>query len=246
MWIKLLRANKWFYKTTESTESHKWEGLLYVWPKIRVALYVRRKIPHLLSLHPISSKIVLISKEKLPNFFSNAKWINTVILLIYLKLFLNVPQGSKSWSSSRSPVEDWPVFSPADKTKKLQLKVSWIRLWSDQRRYSEIFKEPRNRFQGIAGYTGWLARTTTRFLPSLTILWTYKLRNALIFLNFFFYVRYGIQHCFICRPSDSTMSEDAGIEPKSVATSALAVRTANHYRSHPRTYNIAETQILYV
>jgi hypothetical protein len=25
-----------------------------------------------------------------------------------------------------------------------------------------------------------------------------------------------IQHCFICRPSDSTVSEDAGIEPKKV------------------------------
>jgi hypothetical protein len=33
-----------------------------------------------------------------------------------------------------------------------------------------------------------------------------------------------IQHCFICRPSDSTLSEDAGIEPRTVATTALAVR----------------------
>ncbi len=35
---------------------------------------------------------------------------------------------------------------------------------------------------------------------------------------------YCIQHCFNCRPSDSTVSEDAGIESKNVATSALAVR----------------------
>ncbi len=35
---------------------------------------------------------------------------------------------------------------------------------------------------------------------------------------------YLIQHCFICRPSDSTVSEDAGIEPRTVATFALAVR----------------------
>ncbi len=33
---------------------------------------------------------------------------------------------------------------------------------------------------------------------------------------------YCIQHCFICRPSDSIVSEDAGIEPRTVATSALA------------------------
>jgi len=34
--------------------------------------------------------------------------------------------------------------------------------------------------------------------------------------NVFF--MYFIQHCFICRPSDSTVSEDAGIEPGTVAT----------------------------
>jgi hypothetical protein len=45
---------------------------------------------------------------------------------------------------------------------------------------------------------------------------------------FFFYVRYSIPHCFICRPSDSTVSEDAGIEPRTVATSALAVRRFKH------------------
>ncbi len=32
---------------------------------------------------------------------------------------------------------------------------------------------------------------------------------------FFIYV---IQHCFICRPSDSTVSEDAGIEPDALTT----------------------------
>jgi hypothetical protein len=33
-----------------------------------------------------------------------------------------------------------------------------------------------------------------------------------------------IQHCFICRPSDSTVSENAGIEPWTVATMALTAR----------------------
>jgi hypothetical protein len=37
---------------------------------------------------------------------------------------------------------------------------------------------------------------------------------------------YDIQHCFICRPSDSTVSEDAGIEPRTVANTALAVSKA--------------------
>ncbi len=45
---------------------------------------------------------------------------------------------------------------------------------------------------------------------------------------------YCIQHCFICRPLDSTVSEDAGIEPRTIATSALAVRRSNQSaRSHP-------------
>ncbi len=42
--------------------------------------------------------------------------------------------------------------------------------------------------------------------------------------NYFFVSMYYIQHCFICRPSDSNVSEDAGFEPRTVATSALAVR----------------------
>ncbi len=46
-----------------------------------------------------------------------------------------------------------------------------------------------------------------------------------LFLLLFYYF---IQHCFFCRPSDSTESEDAGIVFRTVATSALAVRCCNH------------------
>jgi hypothetical protein len=31
---------------------------------------------------------------------------------------------------------------------------------------------------------------------------------------FWIFFLYFIQHCFICRPSDSRVSEDAGIEPR--------------------------------
>ncbi len=45
---------------------------------------------------------------------------------------------------------------------------------------------------------------------------------------------YFIQQCFICRPSDSTVSEDAGIEPRTAATLALTDRHSDHSaRSHP-------------
>jgi hypothetical protein len=38
-----------------------------------------------------------------------------------------------------------------------------------------------------------------------------------------------IQDSFICHPSDFTVSEDAGIEPRTVATSVLAVRRSIIY-----------------
>ncbi len=47
----------------------------------------------------------------------------------------------------------------------------------------------------------------------------------------FLCTRYCFQHCFICRPS-----EDAGIEPRTIATTALTVRRSNHSaKSHPPT-----------
>jgi hypothetical protein len=55
-----------------------------------------------------------------------------------------------------------------------------------------------------------------------------------IFLFFFFLLMYVIQHSFICRPSDSPVSEKAAIEPRAVATLALTPRRSNHWsRSYP-------------
>ncbi len=67
--------------------------------------------------------------------------------------------------------------------------------------------------------------------------------NRGIFL-YCFLCMYFIQHCFICRPSDSTVSAVAGMEPRTVATSALAVRRSNHSaRSHPCLGYISSTII---
>jgi len=46
--------------------------------------------------------------------------------------------------------------------------------------------------------------------------------------GFFSFCSYNIQHCFICRPSDSIVQTDTGIEPRTVATCALADRHSNH------------------
>jgi hypothetical protein len=44
---------------------------------------------------------------------------------------------------------------------------------------------------------------------------------------------YDFQHCFVCRPSHGTVWEDAGFEPRTVATTALPVRRSHHSaRSH--------------
>ncbi len=37
---------------------------------------------------------------------------------------------------------------------------------------------------------------------------------TLIYSADFFFFMYVIQHCFICHPSDSTVSEEAGIDPR--------------------------------
>jgi hypothetical protein len=57
--------------------------------------------------------------------------------------------------------------------------------------------------------------------------------HALVGLDFFLFM-YIIQHCFICRLSDFTESEDAEIEHRTVATMRLTAKLSNHSaRSHP-------------
>jgi len=49
----------------------------------------------------------------------------------------------------------------------------------------------------------------------------------------FFFSMYVIQHCFICRPLNSTVSGDAGIDPKIVETLALAARRFSNLAQSP-------------
>jgi hypothetical protein len=51
---------------------------------------------------------------------------------------------------------------------------------------------------------------------------------SLFFVGIFLFFSYYIQHCFMCRPSDSIAPTDAGIEPITVAAGALAARRSNH------------------
>ncbi len=62
------------------------------------------------------------------------------------------------------------------------------------------------------------------------------------FFRIFSFSMYDIQHCFICRPSDYTVSEDAGVEPRTAATAVLAVRRSNHLGYNASTLgNISST-----
>jgi hypothetical protein len=61
-----------------------------------------------------------------------------------------------------------------------------------------------------------------------------------------FVFMYVIQHCFICRHSDSTVSEDAGIAPKNVATLTVTARRSNHLaRSNPNKFALVVVNYMY-
>jgi hypothetical protein len=56
---------------------------------------------------------------------------------------------------------------------------------------------------------------------------------------------YFFQHCFSCRLSDSTVSEDDEIEPRTVATLPLAIRRSNHLaRSHPQALGYISSTVM--
>ncbi len=59
-----------------------------------------------------------------------------------------------------------------------------------------------------------------------------------------FFVFYVIQHCFIWRPSDCTVSEDAGNEPRTVAISALTARRSNPSARSQFTYQTFQCLVI--
>ncbi len=73
-------------------------------------------------------------------------------------------------------------------------------------------------------------------------LWPHKLQfgqlHTTVFgFGFFLYVPVLVQYCFIWRPSDSTVSEDVGIEPRIVATSALTVRRSSYSATSQKSWS---------
>jgi hypothetical protein len=65
-------------------------------------------------------------------------------------------------------------------------------------------------------------------LPYVFVLFMWHVRHI-----FIFYVLYN-QFCFICHPPVYNVSEHAGIEPRTVANLAIAVRYKHSARAHPQ------------
>jgi hypothetical protein len=117
-------------------------------------------------------------------------------------------------------------------TKKFSYTCS---RFSTSRRKKENRSLPVREYKGVQRWNSWASfsqKTRVFLLQAIHSLFREKsnfyspcmisyLRCKKIFLYF-------IQHCFICHSSDSTVSEDAGIEPRTVGTSTLAVRCSNH------------------
>ncbi len=77
---------------------------------------------------------------------------------------------------------------------------------------------------------------TTYCIVRMNVLFSIYIQSGHFLSNIF-------QHCFICRPSDSTVSADAGVESRTVATLALIVRRSKHLaRSHPQGHNNKDEQ----
>ncbi len=71
--------------------------------------------------------------------------------------------------------------------------------------------------------------------------WSATCIRKMFFFSFFLFM-YVIQHCFICLPSDSTASVDAGTETRTVATLALTARRSDHSaKSHSQLGKISST-----
>ncbi len=70
---------------------------------------------------------------------------------------------------------------------------------------------PVSREYWMIGGPGFLVSSPTPCPPPPSV-------SKLSLYSWIFLFMFVIQHCFICRPSDSIMSEDAGIEPRTIVT----------------------------
>jgi hypothetical protein len=101
------------------------------------------------------------------------------------------------------------------------VKMSKLPVTNLQVRYTngkiDVKNIRENKFIGSETGSGYVAKQ-----PNILTRQEYKGKIYVKNIGFFLFM-YDIQHCFICRPSDSTVSEDAGIGPRTVATTAIFI-----------------------
>ncbi len=152
------------------------------------------------------------------------------------KLILKIYHQSTTLLYTPFPTDANPEFKFREEFHyalrcKIQFKNRFTDLSRDQsRRHTYLFCQKQIGYHFILNLSpdrkGWLSESKIIKESEKHINWKKFSKLTGGFLGFF--SLYCIQNCFICRPSDSTVSEDAGTEPRTVATSALAVRRSNH------------------
>ena len=140
-----------------------------------------------------------------------------------------MPKSQQSWVRSQHPPTQWNLRA-ADKAvlnivhrKKIQ-KISCLINQMFQTFLFCFNKKPNQR----------ISRKSCKFFLYIYIR-GFQQTNRQLYRNYIIYfLKYLIQHSFVCYNSDSAVSEDAGIEPRTVETLALTARRSNHSaRSHP-------------
>ncbi len=108
----------------------------------------------------------------------------------------------------------------------LSVVLNWV-LTPSWTRGDSANPPTRNRWDTLQ------TRSLAHFLFARTTFWNNFVRHVTVVRlkikikkegGIFSEIFCDIQHCIICRPSVSTVSEDAGIEPRTVATTSLAVK----------------------
>jgi hypothetical protein len=89
-------------------------------------------------------------------------------------------------------------------------------------------EQPQKLFKGETFRTQILKLSSKYYVFSAVLSNRQSFFFKYFFGGFFLFFPYNIQLYFICRPSDSTVPTNAGIEPRTVATGALAARRSNH------------------
>ncbi len=151
--------------------------------------------------------------------------LETIFLVKILKFLLRIRDGKKFGSGIR----DGKKSDPGSNTEVNIIFYIWFLTiyLSGVPRVTWRRRNMRRRWETMRRFPSWTRQAESTGMEIRTCAGSGGVirKKQGDFLNLFMYC---IQHCFLCRPSDFTLSEDAGIEPRTVVTSSWAVLSSNH------------------